>query len=115
MNNESNKHQELKEKAKQFLESMGCKDIQFEYRLPKIQFSLGEKLRHWNTKQFFIFDVAGFKDGRLVAVECGGTLPRKLSSLHNQAILLYIFPHGKIKPYLWHNGIQVCDRCGNKT
>jgi len=108
-------HKRLKLRAVEFLEAIGCQDIQEEYRLPKIQYTLGKRPRHWATKQYFLFDVVGFRQGQLIAVECGGIYPRKLASIAKQGIKLYILPHGTKKPFLWRAGLTVCARCGNKT
>lgn len=114
LKSESNEHGQLKLKARDFLQSIGCQDIQEEYRLPKIQYSFGERPRHWRTKQCLVFDVAGFTNGRLIAIECGSIVPRKLSSIAKQGVLLYLLPFGRNKPFLWQRGIHVCPRCGNK-
>lgn len=111
---ESKRHIQLKIKANEFLQGIGCQNIQFEYRLDKIQYTLGARPRHWKTKQYFQFDVAGFKDGRLLVVECGGITAKKLKSMSTQGIMIYILPYGKNKPYLWQEGIDVCVSCGHK-
>ena len=114
MKNESDTHIQLKLKARKFLQNMGCQDIQDEYRLPKIQYTFGKRPRHWKTKQSLVLDVAGLKDNRLIAVECGGIFPQKLKSLSIQEVTLYIWPYGKNKPYLWQRNINVCHLCGQK-
>lgn len=114
MSNESNGHYKLKLVAKQFLESIGCQNIQMEYQLPKIQYTFGKKPRHWQTRQVYTLDVVGFKEGRLFAVECGGIHMRSLNNLAHQGVLLYILPFGKTKPFLWQRGIKFCSKCGNK-
>lgn len=115
LKSEGREHSQLKVRAVAFLQSIGCQDIQCEYRWPKIQYTLGIRPRHWRTKQSFLFDVVGFRRGGLIVVECGGILASKLKGISNQHITLYILPRGRKIPYLWQPNTAVCRVCGHKV
>ena len=97
---EGEAHIMLKERAGQFLASLGCEHIEWEVRL-------GSGLCKT--------DVLGLLNGRKIAVECGGSLMRKLGVLQGLVDEVYILPYGEEKPFLWNSNIVVCLHCGHSV
>ena len=108
---ESDQHTTMKEVARKFLKDLGCDDIATEY-------TCGKNGR-W-SKGYVRFDVVGWLDGKMVAVECGSIQEkaklRKVKALLNtkELAILYILPYGYVMPYEWRPGISFCPRCGHK-
>ena len=96
-------HDKLKEKAAGFLKGYGCEDITKEKTVIIDIFK--------NKK--FIIDVAGYKDKKLIAVECGGSQHRKLQSMINFVGELYIWPYGYDFPFRYDKSNVICSLCGN--
>lgn len=99
--NDGEKHRKLKIKAREFLISLGCKDIREEAR------DLSEESR-------FVYDVVGFKDGKIIIVECGGSQKHKLQRIIRDGYTLYIWPYGAKEPFLYNPSRNICDKCGSE-
>lgn len=98
----SKNHNTQKAKAKEFLLSLGCKNIKEEVR------NLSGSLR-------FIYDVTGSKDGKIYIVECGGSQIHKLRKIMESGYILYILPYGFDMPFLYEKSMNLCHVCGNKV
>ena len=94
--NESAEHLALKKVARQFLEELGCININEEYR--------------FNNS---VVDILGNKGKQLMAVECGGSVKSKLVKLREKVDKIYILPYGQDIPYLWQQDFRICSACGN--
>jgi len=103
------KHTELKYLAVDWLQSQGYEDIELEVHV--LQKIAGRKPGRGSFK----IDVVGRKDGKRVAVECGGSKDTKLAVLATLFHEIYILPYGSTEPYTWEWGMQICGECGNLT
>jgi len=101
---ESNEHKELKAVGTKFLRELGCQQITKEYPVN------GNNM--WN-KNSFRLDVFGKLAGKTIALECGGSSPKKLLKLYDWADQVYILPYGETKPFLWQPNIKICRTCGH--
>ena len=99
-------HNQLKKLAREFLQQIGCVDIDEETCVGK------------RTKgKFLISDVTGRLNGKLVAVECGGILQlgkRKRWIREKRISDMYIFPYGQTVPYKYELNMKVCPKCGHQ-
>jgi len=103
---ESQKHKDLKRKAVEFLEGLGCRYIKVE-----------TKSTRWKPRARY--DVTGVlnTNGRTqyIVVECGGSHKRKLANISGQLITLYIWPYHENEPYLYTADMNVCAVCGHQV
>jgi len=97
---ESNEHKELKVIGLKFLRELGCRQITEEY--------------HARRDSMHI-DVFGSLDGKKIALECGGSSPKKLIKLYGWADRIYILPYGETRPFLWQPNIKICRTCGHEV
>ena len=108
---ESEAHKEQKRKAIKFLEALGCEQIETEKTLGR---------RRQGRQKYIVVDVAGYFDGKLIVVECGGIAVKgKASRLKvwmkmGKIASVFILPYGENEPYLWADNIKVCPACGHK-
>ncbi len=96
-------HKKLKMRARLFLEDTGCADIQEEYT---IGVSLNGSMRA---------DVVGFKDNRIIVVECGGSTEKKLSKAWSYIDELWILPYGEDTLFQWLPHKKICHTCGHRV
>jgi len=93
---ESREHKALKLLAKHFLREQGFNEINEEYLIDQKR-----------------VDVVGISGDKIIAIECGGSLERKLRHIVGRVDKLYILPYGATKPFLWDGHSQVCQFCGH--
>lgn len=98
---ESEEHKELKVLATQWLTDIGCVDV-------KEEFHAGDA-----TSGHIILDVTGYRNGSLIAVECGGSQERKLKIAMSLTNNIYIWPYNYQQPFLFKKGMRICNCCGN--
>jgi hypothetical protein len=101
-NSESIRHLKLKGIARTFLEQMGCTDIKYEVVLGT---------NHIKVK----IDVIGKLNDKLIAVECGGSIRKKLLKAQKSIYRIYILPYGNSEPYEWNDKQIICATCGHLT
>ena len=97
--NESSEHKKLKAVGLGFLKEIGCQQIAEEYR------AQGNSM---------VVDMLGRLYGKKIALECGGSIPKKLRKLYKWADQVYILPYGETEPFLWQPNIKICRTCGHK-
>jgi len=98
---ESEAHKALKLIAYRFLSDLNCVSRSEEKRL-RVD---GNRVR---------VDMLGkTRDGKLIAVECGGSQVKKLKKLRGMVEAIYILPYNSTIPYLWSEDIKICFNCGH--
>jgi len=99
-NGETKAHTSLKSLAYEYLLSLGCSDIRTEVIFGKPPYKV-------------IIDLVGTKDNKYIAVECGGSTLNKLIKATQFIDFIYILPFHETKPFLWHEHMDTCPRCGH--
>ena len=93
---ESSEHRDLKIKARIFLEALGCVGIKNESEFRGMR-----------------FDAIGYKDGKTIIIECGGSQERKLLKISKLTEFLYVWPYNYDKPFIYDPHMKICHICGN--
>jgi len=101
-------HDALKLKAESFLLKFGCTDIQFEQFVSYV------------SAMRVKFDVIGYKNEQIIAVECGGIGDK--DKVKRMSILLetgnvtqiYLLPFGEKTPIVFSSCSKYCPYCGHK-
>lgn len=101
------KHRRLIDRAIGWLEMKGFTDIEPEVSILKE--GGGSALI---SKCYYKIDVVGRKDGKKIAIECGGSRIEKLIDISGYFNEVYILPYGG-EPFLWEEGLNVCQNCGH--
>jgi len=102
----SNKHNNLKYKAIEWLKGQDFTDIEIEVRILNHQTG-----NAWRGS--FVIDIVGRKEHRKMAIECGGSRLDKLNKIASEFNEIYILPYGEDVPYKWERDIDICKQCGH--
>ena len=110
----SQKHEELKKRAMDWLLANGYNDIEIEVKIPSSSgLNRKGKMPFREGMCCFIVDIVGRKDGKKIMVECGGSKPTKLDALLPRFDEIWLLPYGESTPIRWQEGTQTCQTCGH--
>lgn len=100
-------HDYLKYVAYRWLGEFGCKDRQFEFYI-----------KCKDRKKGILIDVVGFRENKLIGVECGGIGQKSKRDIlkylleERQIFRLYHLPYGNTIPTIYGTEDDLCPYCG---
>lgn len=85
-----------------WLRENGYDSILVEAKVPKLL-----------AKGYYAIDLVGIKNGTKIALECGGSVTRKLNALLEIFTEVWVFPYNESEPYRWSDDMIICQNCGH--